>query len=77
MTTHILLLDLGLLFRREVVHDVKQLPDLFGGLTLDHVGHSFTSNITVGNTTRSTTAVARWKEVFDKTPLPGRLTAMP
>lgn len=44
--THVLLLDLGLLLRSEVIHDVEELPDLFRSLTLDHVGHGLATDIT-------------------------------
>jgi hypothetical protein len=38
MATHLLL-------GREVVDDVEELADLFGGLALDHVGNSLASDI--------------------------------
>lgn len=34
-----------LLLRSEVVLDVERLPDLLGGLALDHVGNSLAANI--------------------------------
>jgi len=42
-TTYVLLLNLGLLLRRET-GDVKQLADFIGTLAPDHFGHSSTSN---------------------------------
>ena len=73
ITTYILLLDLSLLFRCEVIDDVKQLPDLLGCLALDHVGDGLTSNVTVGNSSSSTSlwnGEGEKSEIIDKTPLP-------
>ena len=41
----VLLADLLLLRRREVVLDVERLADLLGGLALDHVGHGLASDV--------------------------------
>lgn len=45
--THVLLLDLRLLLRGEVVDNVEKLPDFLGGLSLYHVRHSFATDIAV------------------------------
>ena len=34
-----------LFLRGKVVDDVEELADLFGGLSLDHVGHSLAADI--------------------------------
>ena len=41
----VLTANLILLLRREVVLDVEGFADLFGGLTLDHVGDGLTADI--------------------------------
>ena len=45
--THVLLLDLGFLLRREVVNNVEELADLLGRLALDHVRNGLATNIAV------------------------------
>ena len=45
--THVLLLDLRLLLRGEVVDDVEKLPDFLRGLSLNHVRHRFATDIAV------------------------------
>ena len=41
----VLLADLFLLGLREVIFDVKSLPDLLRGLSFDHVGNRLTSHV--------------------------------
>ena len=41
----VLLFDLLLFLRREVVDDVECLPDLLWRLAFDHVGHSFAAHV--------------------------------
>jgi hypothetical protein len=39
--------EADLLFGSEIVHDVKELPDLFRGLTLDHVSDGLATHVAV------------------------------
>ena len=45
LTPFIFLADLLLLAGSEVVLDVEGLPDLLGGLALDHVGHGLAGDV--------------------------------
>jgi len=38
--------EADLLLRGEIVHDVEELPNLFGCLTLDHISDSLAAHIT-------------------------------
>lgn len=38
-----------LLLRSEIVHDVEELPDLFGRLALDHISDSLAPHIAIND----------------------------